>query len=434
LKTHVETPKLTAEFRRYVDRGDAEALDKLLRKSKIVRDLINEPIFAFDSPAILRAGNRRPVAEVLLRHGADPNARSRWWAGSFGALDFATPEYADFLIAHGAKLDVWSAASLGRVAELAAMLDENPELVNAPGGDGMRPLHFASTVEIAELLLDRGGDPNLRDVDHEGTAAQHQIKRPEIARLLLQRGATPDVFLAAALDDEATLRDILDRDPSAVDARVGEGEFATKQSDGGHIYLYNIGGGKTPLHFAIERGSTRAVALLESRSTPGGRLIAACLRQDEALVERLLAEHPGLGAALPAQDARALPDAAGEGKLEAVELMLKAGIDPYTKGMDTGTALHTAAWYGHADVVARMVREVPLSTRDDVHGSTPLGWAAHGAQWCRNPRCDYPRVVEILLEAGADITAKANSGGTSILDQAGEREDVKAVLRKHGAK
>jgi hypothetical protein len=76
---------------------------------------------------------------------------------------------------------------------------------------------------------------------------------------------------------------------------------------------------------------------------------------------------------------------------------------------------------------------VPLDLPDANHGSPPLGWACHGAQWCRNAKGDYVAVVEALLAAGADANAPANSEGTSMLKQAGDREDVKAVLTRHGA-
>jgi len=43
-------------------------------------------------------------------------------------------------------------------------------LVHARGGDGQTPLHFASTVEIAEFLLAHGAAIDARDVDHEAHA------------------------------------------------------------------------------------------------------------------------------------------------------------------------------------------------------------------------------------------------------------------------
>jgi ankyrin repeat protein len=434
LKTKVETPKLLAEFQRLVRAREVEALAQLLEKSNIVRENINAPLFDFDSPALTNAVSHHPTAELLLRHGADPNGRSAWWAGGFSALDFASPEDADFLIGHGARLDVWSAAAQGQVEALREILDAQPDLIDAPGGDGMRPLHFAKTVEVAALLLDRGADPHIKDVDHEGTPAQHQIGRPEIARLILSRGGEWDIFLASALDDVAALEKVLVAEPTAIDSVTGHPPYVTVKSNGGHIYAYTLGNGKSPLQVASEKGSEAAFRLLESKSSPVQRLIAACARGDEATASALVVEHPDLIASLSPHEAQVFPTAAGAGKVKEVEMMLRLGFDPMTPGMDTGTALHQACWFGQAAVVAHLVGVIDLETRDAHHGSTPLGWAAHGAQWCRNPKGDYVRTVEVLLEAGAKIEALANSAGTSILKQAGNREDVKAVLKKYGAK
>lgn len=434
LKTHVENPRLIAEFQRLVRSREVEALKKLLEKSKYVRENINSPLFDFDSPALTNAASHHPTAELLLRYGANPNGRSTWWAGGFSALDFASPEDADFLISHGAKLDIWSAAAQGHVAELAEILDAQPELIDAPGGDGMRPLHFAKTLEVATLLLDRGADPNVRDVDHEGSPAQHQIGRPEIARLILSRGGEWDIFLAAALNDVTALETILAEDPQAIDSQVGQPPYTTVKSNGGHIYAYTIGNGKGSLQVAGEKGSDDAFRLLESKSRPALRLVAACIRGDEAAATAIIAENPSLVSSLSPEEAGMLPHAAGAGKLPEVELMLRLGFDPMTPGMDCGTALHQACWFGQAHVVERLIGVIDLETRDTHHGSTPLGWAAHGAQWCRNAKGDYVRAVELLLEAGAKIDTPANGVGTPILQQAGNREDVKTVLRKYGAK
>jgi ankyrin repeat protein len=102
--------------------------------------------------------------------------------------------------------------------------------------------------------------------------------------------------------------------------------------------------------------------------------------------------------------------------------------------MDSGTALHVASWFGYVEVVRLLASHMPLDIKDANHGSTPLSWAAHGAQWCRNQAGDYVVVVETLLKAGADPNLAANSGGTSMLSQAGTREDIKEVLRRYGAK
>lgn len=433
LKEAVEIPQLMSRFVALVNEQQAYKLDELLRNEKAVRDRIDEPVFSFDSPAIVATGSAE-IARVLLRHGANPNVRSRWWAGGFGALELANSSKVRVLIEFGAQFDVWSAAAHGQADRLRELLSADPSLANAPGGDGRPPLSFASTVETAQVLLEFGADPNVRDVDHESTALQYQINRPDIARLLLANGGEPDPFLLTQLDDAEGLRMYLSAHPEAGEARVGVPPYTTAQSNGGHIYIWEVGHGRTPYLMAIERGKSAARAVWEGVASPGERLVAACMAEDARSVAKLLEEHPGLGASLPTDLASALPHAAASGKLEAVRLMFEAGLPLDARGQDTGTALHLACWNGHLEIVRLLLGKLPLEEPDQVHGSPPLGWAVHGSVWCRRPGADYPAVVETLLEAGADVGAPANKYGVSLLTMADKRKDVRSVLLRFGAK
>ena len=435
LVTKIETPVLIAELRTSIESGDAERLERLLKSKRSARRLLDRPLFAFDSPALIQA-SRHPKAErlltILVRYGADPNIRSTWWAGGFGALDGASEATAKLLLSLGTEFDVWSASAHGRVDVLGELLDRDPSSVNAPGGDGGRPLHFASTPEVVELLIARGADLEARDVDHEGTPVQHHVRRSDLLRVLLHYGAQPDIFTAIALDEIDLLRRILENDPDSLDARIGDYPFATEKSDGGHIYIYSLGEGKTPLQMAIESNARNVLPEILRRARPIDRLLAAAWMEDAETVTTLIRDDPRLINEFDSHS-RAVADAAQAGRTETVRLLLEAGFDPLGRGLDTGTALHTACWYGYADVVNLLLGQVPLDLRDDVHESPPLGWATHGAQWCRNPRGDYVAVAESLLKAGADPNAPANRDGITMLAQAGEREDMRAVLRRYGA-
>ena len=95
--------------------GDAPRLAQLLERHPEFKARINDPLFAFGSTPILCAVQRghREIIEVLLRFGADINARSQWWAGGFGVLDSADPELSAFLIERGAKVDAHAAGAPG---------------------------------------------------------------------------------------------------------------------------------------------------------------------------------------------------------------------------------------------------------------------------------------------------------------------------------
>ena len=279
-------------------------------------------MFGFDSPPVFRAAHHREAARllpVLVRHGADPNVRTSWWAGGFGALDHAQGETVDLLLRLGAKWDVWSAATHGQVDILRELLDKDPASVNAPGGDGERPIHFAKNAEIAELLIERGADLEQKDVDHEGTPIQYQVNNKEVVHLLLRHGAKPDVFTAAVLNDVEMLRKIVAEDPEAPLARVGKPPFVTVDSEGGHIYSYRLGSGKTPQQVAAQFGSKEVLDEFEKHSPPARLLVAAAWAGDAATVARLK------GAEIPAEEMSTIAWAAHDGRAETVRLLLEAG-------------------------------------------------------------------------------------------------------------
>jgi ankyrin repeat protein len=402
-------------FLRTFQAGDLPGLRRLLRDEPAARELINAPIFPFDSPAIVQAagGGNLELIEILLEAGADPNARSAWWAGGFHPLYSARGAVAERLIAAGARVDACAAAQLDRPDELARLLDEDPARVHERGGDGQTPLHFARSREVVDLLLERGADIDARDVDHRSTAAEWMLdgnrgrERYELARYLVERGASADIFLAAALGLTERLRALIEEDPSRLKLRTAVGPYGEVPPSSFHIYTWTIGHGLSPLQVAIQFEQGAAARLIADASTQAERFVAACAVGDAETAEGLLAAHPAMIGSLSSDEMRALPDAAWHGRAAAVDLMLRVGFDPAARGQDGGTVLHCAAWQGWAACVDTALRypavRALLEDRDPTHGSTPLGWCFHGAAHRRNPAGDYTAIARMLVEAGAQI-------------------------------
>jgi ankyrin repeat protein len=415
LKQHIETradDKRSPEERMHdaFDRHDAKAVRTLFEKHPALRARINEPLFAFDSPAIVSYAKDPAMVDVLLDFGADPNRRSDWWAGGFHALYAATGAAADRLIAAGAIPDACAAAHLGRTDLLSRMIADDPTRVHERGGDGQTPLHFASSRAVIDLLLDAGADIDARDVDHRSTAAEWMLEqkrgagRFDLAGYLVERGASVDIFLAAALGLSDKVRAMLRGNPKLLDLRTAQGDYGEKPPSSYHIYMWTIGDSRSPLDVAAQFEQHETVAAMLEFASPLQRLLLACRRGDEVGARALLRENPGIIESMTPGDHRAITNAAWSGDARAVALMSDLGFDPRIEGHDGGTALHCAAWQGSVETVAVLLRRRDarelLTIKDSHYGATPLGWCFHGSRF-GNTSHDHAGVAKLLLEAGA---------------------------------
>jgi hypothetical protein len=414
LKQHVESLRLGPGdpmelFKKAFANDDAALIRKLFKRYPQAKAAINEPVAAFDAPAVTQARSRA-MLDALLEAGADINAKSRWWAGGFGLLHGAKPDLAAYAIQRGAVVDTHAAARLGMPDKLRELISAKPERVHERGGDGQTPLHFASTVEIAEFLLDRGADIDARDVDHESTPAQWMIRdRQEIARFLVRRGCRTDILMAAALGDAELVRRHLETDPDCIHVRVTNEYFPMiNLKAGGTIYQWTLGWYVSPHDVAKQFGHGEVFRLLMERSPLDVKFVAACWEGDESAVKALLERNPRLVEGLSAAYGRQVAHAARNNNLAAVRIMLAAGLPVDALGQHGGTPLHWAAFHGNVDMARVILPHHPaLEQKDHDFQSTPLGWAIHGSEngwYCRTG--NYAATVEELLKAGAKMPDK----------------------------
>ena len=409
-------------------RHDAAMVRALIEQHPEFRARINDPVFAFDSPAIVAFANDVAMVEALLDLGADPNRRSSWWAGGFHALHSATGEAAARLLAAGAVPDACAAAHLDRPDLLSTLLAADPRRVHERGGDGQTPLHFARSRAVVDLLLAAGADIDARDVDHRATPAQWMLDRRrgagryDLAAYLVERGAATDIFLAAAVGLQDRVRSMLQANPSLLDLRTSQGEYGEQPPSSHHIYFWTIGDSRSPLDVAAQFEQRDTLAVMLEFASPVQRLLLACRGGDAATARALVREHPGVVQALPLDSQRALADAAWNGAADAVRLMLELGFDPRVTGHDAGTPLHLAAWEGSVDTVAALLAhpDAPalVAAKDAQYGATPLGWCCHGSLH-GNTSHDHAGVARLLRDAGARLgpdTAGASASVRTVLE------------------
>lgn len=383
---------------------DSTALRELLERHPELRAHIEDSQpGTFDSPPIVNVKSRG-MLDLLVEYGADINAKSRWWAGGFGLLHNAPRELALYAIERGAHVDIHAAARLGFFDRVKELIESEPALVHARGGDGQTPLHFASTQEIAAFLLDHGADINARDVDHESTPAQWMLgERTELARFLIARGCVTDILMAAAIGDMDLARKHLKADPDSIRIRVSEDYFPmVGGKNGGTIYQWTLGWHVSPHQVAKDRGHKELYQYLMSQSPVEVKLMNAAWMHDEAAVDAILRENSQVTESLKPAELRQTAHAARNNDTTALRLLLKSGLPVNTRGQHNATPLHWAAWHGNVEALKMILERKPdLEDSNNDFQSTPLGWAMHGSEngWHRETG-NYPATVEALLRAG----------------------------------
>jgi ankyrin repeat protein len=306
-------------------------------------------------------GSLEPVADLLLRHGAELTARA---AAALGRTDFAyTVNPVDD---RGGLLRI--AVSHSRSAVLERLLDlgfdpnENVRLSDDDDGPltcGMPLWECASTGkhQLAALLLERGADANA-DVYAAGTPLHRAFERGDerMIELLLRYGGRVDETIAGIYGHTETAHRLL---AAGGDAR----QLVWAAACGGHEDIV------TMALAAIDwpRGDPRWFSMIEQtiRMKYPGRAYHRCLA---LLLQRC---DPNL---------RGRPEDGGRFGLTLLHSL-------------AGARSHITAQQRVEFAVMLIDAGARLDVRDNLLRSTPLGWA------CRHRQYELAR---LFLDRGAD--------------------------------
>ncbi len=163
---------------------------------------------------------------------------------------------ANYLVANGAKMDIFSSSALGLTYIVKNLVQKYPKMVNAVAIDGYLPLGLASffgRTETAQYLILHGADVNSPSVNEQRVMPLHSAaagRHLEVARLLLANGADVNAeqqggftaLHAAAQNGQLEMIQLLLVSGAKTDALTFER--------------------KTPADFARERGHDEALSLL----------------------------------------------------------------------------------------------------------------------------------------------------------------------------
>ena len=146
-----------------------------------------------------------------------------------------------------------------------------------------------------------------------------------------------------------------------------------------------------------------AITLLAETDQFAVAIVNGHMDQAKAIVEA----HPGVARTGNAEEDRLLADVAGHNDSSVVEFLIRAGADLIAQGLDDGTPLHQAAWFGQPDNARLLIDAgAPLDVFDATHKSSPIGWAVHGSRYSggADERQDaYVALVRMLLAAGSSL-------------------------------
>ncbi|XP_076060253.1 tankyrase isoform X2 [Oratosquilla oratoria] len=426
--------RLTYEYKGHSLLEACRQADPTRLKKFLSGDVVNfKHPYSGDTPlhcGVTSVGSkRRQIVEALLRKGANCHEKNK---------DFLTPlhlstdkghyDVTELLLKHGAKpnaLDalgqtedppgpgvdseqqLLEAAKSGDIECVRRILTAQPHLVNVRDLDGRHstPLHFAAgynRVAIVEYLLQHGADVHAKDKGglvplHNACSYGHY----EVTELLVKHGASvnvADLWKFTPLH-EAAAKGKYD----IVKLLLKHGADVNRKNRDGH----------TPLD--LVKDSDQDVAdLLRGDAA----LLDAAKKGNLARVQKLLTPENINCRDSQGRNSTPLHLAAGYNNLEVAEYLLENGADVNAQDKGGLIPLHNASSYGHLDIAALLIRYQTAVNATDRWGFTPLHEAAQKGR---------TQLCALLLAHGADSYLKNQEGQTPL--HLASAEDVRCLLQ-----
>jgi ankyrin repeat protein len=346
-----------------------------------------EPLLYLCHTSLHQGPDARPdglvaIGRRLLALGADPRTRFPW-------------------LHHGVRRPaLWGATFVTRQRPLAELLLES----GADPNDGVTlPLAAGSgDLPALELLLAHGADVN-HPWATDGAAPLYSILSwaagSEGVRWLLEHGADPDPVFAA--NGETPLHVVARRWDAPLAAMLVErgADIGRRRADGRTPYaVAELSGNGEVADWLREHGASVELSDVD-------RLVAACSRGERSTADALLSARPELRAEIGAEHYAALYQAAERGDSEALETMVACGFDPNRGDDEIGkTALHAAAMAGWPDAVRTLLAHgASVAVRDREFHAQPLVWAAEASRSQGRDGRNHDEVGRLLLDAGSPV-------------------------------
>jgi ankyrin repeat protein len=377
--------------------------------------------------------HRLPITRLLVEHGADTIGEGDYH--ELGVLGWATawdyiqpnPEMVAYLLAHGARHNIFSAVAMGEAKLIRELVARTPnDLERRMNGMRMRPMPLLLAVMKNQpvsvtTLLDLGA--NTESLDEAGFSALDLAAlrgSHDLVLVLLERGAKVRLPAAVALHRTADVETLLRRDPGTLKPGGRWGNLIVRASEcapgdlvetlirnGASVNVHDdpktsidSTSGYTPLHAAGWYGNVSAI--------------------------NVLMKH---GADVRAREEKYHGTPAGwadySGHKEARDLILRGPIDIIEVIQYDMAQRVQAVLEEDPAALNRAFRDYGLFPWDAEAWRTPLAYAVTRGR---------EEIVRLLLDRGAVQTLRSPEGETlsEIAQKAGHRE-IALILDRIGS-
>lgn len=347
--------------------------------------------------------------------------------------------------------------------EFTKMLGEAPDPA-VRDEYGFTHLHWAvmdTNASAVEHLLKSGADPNFAATSAFGEFDQPSLFfQRRLQRFGIQLNAenywgvrelTP-LHIAASLNSVECMK-LLFRYSAIFDASGYRDlnpvhcALCAESLDALHALLRNgfdpdgkDGESRTVLHWLAMYGADERVTMfLGGQYSKFGMQLKDAVRASRAMLER------GAGVAVPDGSGNTpLHLAAATNMSELARVFLEHGAQADARNYSDATPLHLAAWFSSTEVADLLLRHGAQVDSMDTAGNTPLHIATaddamvmHGEFFPHGGCCsrhENNAVVSLLVEHGADVSAKNSDGHTplSIAESKRASKDTFEMLSAYG--
>ncbi len=301
--------------------------------------------------------------------------------------------------------------SEGTIEKLAEILGKcSISNLNAKTASGVTALHAATMkndIEMVELLLEKGAEPNVKDAS-DIYPLMHAVKNPnalEVIDSLVSNGS--DVNLKGSKGKTALFE--------AVQANRLENVEYLCSAQGIDVNIGELLNGTTPLHLMAQECNIPMMEILLKASNANVNVknafgssplhyVSKCDKKNAA--KYLITKGALVGMKCTIAGNTPLHVAAACGSTEVAQLLIDKGVDVNAHNKYGETPLFVAAMTGHQSMVILLIEEDAEIDAKNIHGQTPLYIAFTYQQY---------EVAQILIRNGADIMAREKHRNETIL-------------------